>query len=78
MERKNSRYVFLKQNTSLWKHVFPDVFPDACLGFRFATCLRRVKDLEHKHVLWIPFCYLASGGSNISKKTRSWKQNTHI
>ena len=43
------------------------------------SCLRRVKDLEQKHVLWPRLGYLASGGSNIStKKHAPGNKNTHI
>ena len=41
--------------------VFPDAFPDAC----------RVSGCVSGNNLWIPLCYIASGGSKISEKTRS-------
>ena len=69
MEIKRSRSVFLKKETRmLWKHVFPDVFPDACLGFRFGILPPAGHKSRKKHVLWIPFWNLSSGGSKISKK----------
>ena len=57
MERKNSRSVSLKK-----KHAFygKDVFPDACL----------ISGCVSGNNLWIPLCYIASGGSKISNKTR--------
>ena len=70
MKRKNSRSIFLKTKRLFWKHVFPDVFPDACLGFRFGILPPAGQRSQKKHVLWIPFWNLASGGSEISKKTR--------
>ena len=54
------------------------LFPDDRLGFRFAILPPAGQRSRKKHVLWIPFCYLASGGSKISKKTRPGKTNTHI
>ena len=42
--------------------VFPDAFPDAC----------RVSGCVSGNNLWIPLCYIASGGSKISKKHVLW------
>ena len=48
--------------------VFPDAFPDAC----------RVSGCDSGNNRWIPLCYLASGGSKISNKTRLlWKTRGH-
>ena len=76
MERKNSRSVFLK-TTSFMENkrsaLFPDVFPDACLGFRFGILPPAGQRSRTKHVLWPRLGNLASGGSKISKKTRPGK-----
>ena len=52
--------------------------PDACLGFRFAILPPAGQRSRNKHVLWIPFCYIASGGSKISKKHVPGNKHTHI
>ena len=79
MVKKSSRYVFLKQKHIFYgklevtehfsanKHVFSEqnVFPDACLGFRFAILPPAGQRSRTKHVLWIPFWNLASGGSEL-------------
>ena len=76
--RERSRSVFLKQNTSFMERMylrmlalFPDVFPDACLVLRFGILPPAGQRSREKHVLWPRLWNLASGGSKISKKTRS-------
>ena len=78
MERKRSRSVFLKKHVFSGNMCFRMCVPDACLGFRFGILPPAGQKSQNKHVLWIPFCYIASGGSKISKKTRPGNKNTHI
>ena len=85
MERKNSRSVFLKKNMSFMERmyfrmlaVYPGVFPETTFGFRFALLTPAGQRSRTKHVLWIPFCNIASGGSKISTKTRPGNKNMHI
>ena len=79
MERKRSRSVFLKKTRLLWKHVFPDVFPDACLGFRFAI-LPPAGQIsgEKKTFSGFRFAILPPAGQRSQKKTSRAKKNTHI
>ena len=59
MERKNSRYVFLKKTRLCWKHVFPDVFLDACLGFRFGILPPAGQRSQKKHAPGKKHAYIA-------------------
>ena len=47
-------------------------------GLRFAILPPAGQRSQTKHVLCAPLCYLASGVSKISKKTRPWRTTTLI
>ena len=76
--KKEVAVCFSEKTRLFWKHVFPDVFPDACLGFRFAVLPPAGQRSRKKHVLWPRLGYLASGGSKISKKARPGKKHAYI
>ena len=58
--------------------LFPDVFPDACLGFRFGILPPAGQRSRKKHVLCLGLGILPPAGQRSQKKTIPWKTNTHI
>ena len=81
MEKRKVAVCFSeKQNTSFIEDkrsaLFPDVFPDACLGFRFGILPPAGQRSRTKHILWPRLGNLASGGSKISNKNTS-REKTH-